>query len=277
MVKKNQVIYLFLLIVILVIISAIILFQNSGGDNERLILATTTSTENTGLLDELLPPFEEEAGYRVDVVAVGTGKALEMGRNGDADILLVHAEEEEKKFMNEGYGRSRDTVMYNDFILLGPASDPAGVENRNDILSAFAAVADREELFVSRGDDSGTHVKELDLWEETDVSPDGNWYLETGQGMGGTLRVANEKDAYVLSDRGTYLAYADDINLEVLLTGGDRLHNPYGVITVNSDQNPGVNLEGAEKLHQYLLSTAAREIIRDYRVEGKRLFNPVDK
>jgi tungstate transport system substrate-binding protein len=265
----------------LVVVIGLLLVQFVGGwlgdeKSERLILATTTSTENSGLLAELIPPFEAESDYRVDVVAVGTGKALELGRSGDADILLVHAKDAEKEFIQQGYGEERAEIMYNDFVILGPETDPAGIKNSSDVLTAFESIKRQEELFISRGDESGTNKKELKLWMQAGISPAGSWYQETGQGMGKTLTIANEKQGYLLADRGTYLAYQDQLSLEILFSGDENLHNPYGVIPVSPDEHEDVNYTGAQELLEYLTSSQARGIIANYKVEGEQLFTPVD-
>jgi len=194
----------------------------------HLKLATTTSTENSGLLEVLLPPFEEKFDVKVDVIAVGTGQAIKLGENGDVDILFVHAREAEDKFIQDGHGVNRRDVMFNDFIILGPSNDPAEIGSESSVILVFKRISDRKAYFVSRGDDSGTHKKEKDLWQNAKISPEGEWYMEIGQGMGTTLQVADERQAYVLCDRGTFLAYKHKIDLIVLFEGDPLLFNPYG-------------------------------------------------
>lgn len=252
--------------------------EGKNDSSERLILATTTSTQDTGLLDYIIPMFEEETGIRVDVVAVGTGQALEMGKNGEADILLVHSKKSEEEFVAEGHGLERRDVMYNDFILVGPKDDPAKLKENypKDIVGAFKAIAENKAKFVSRGDDSGTHKKELSLWEETGITPEGDWYIEAGAGMGDVLTMANEELAYTLSDRGTYLSMKDNLDLEILVEGDDKLFNQYGIIPVNPEKNEKINAEGAQKFMEWILSDEIQEIIGKFGVDkyGQPLFVP---
>jgi len=239
----------------------------------RLRLATTTSTENSGLLAELLPPFEEANNVIVDVIAVGTGAALELGRNGDVDIVMVHAPALEEQFVREGYGGERVGFMYNDFVILGPQSDPAGIEG-SDAVAAFVAIAESESLFISRGDNSGTHNKELTIWDDAGISTEGSWYREAGQGMGAVITIANNELAYTLADRGTYLAYRGDIDLDIVVEGDPLLFNPYAVIAVSPDRYPQTQAGLAQDLIDYLVSDEGQEIIGNYRVEGELLFTP---
>ena len=262
----------------------------------RVRLATTTSTDNSGLLEVLLPPFEKKFGVKVDVIAVGTGAALKLGENGDADLLLVHAPEREEKFVAAGFGVNRRSVMYNDFIIIGPEKDPAGVRGEKDVVTALRKIAGKESPFISRGDDSGTHTKEQSLWKESGlllkevrkmitkkgkereiqfVAPEGEWYISIGQGMGATLMMADEKRAYTLTDRGTYLAYRDKLDLSVLSEGDGRLHNPYGVIAVNPERYPKVNYLCAMELIAWLTSVEGQKIIGDFRKDGESLFYPL--
>lgn len=245
-----------------------------SGDPVRLRMATTTSTENSGLLAELLPPFEEEHNVIIDVVAVGTGQALELGRNGDVDLVMVHAPSLERQFVEEGYGVERVGFMYNDFVILGPPSDPAGVSGSSGVVAAFEGIAESESLFISRGDNSGTHTKEKSIWSEAGISPDGSWYREAGQGMGAVITIANNEEAYTLADRGTYLAYRGDIDLEVSVEGDQLLFNPYAVIAVDPERHSHVNYELAQEFIDYLVSEEGQTIIGNYRVEGEQLFTP---
>jgi len=245
--------------------------------NPTLILATTTSTQDSGLLDVLIPMFETESGYTVQTVAVGTGQALKMGEEGNADVLLVHAPKSEEDFMANGFGKDRASVMHNDFVIVGPVSDPAGIKRTTSALDALKMIYEAGSIFISRGDDSGTHKKELDIWSEAELDPHGQaWYLETGQGMGATLIVASEKDAYTLTDRGTYLAQRNNVQLGILLEGDPPLLNPYHVITVNPDKWANVNYEGAMAFYNFMISPETQKVIGEFGVEqyGQPLFFP---
>ena len=238
-------------------------------------LATTTSTENSGLLDVLLPAFERQTGITVEVMSMGTGKALRTAANGDCDVVLVHARSAENEFVAAGHGVNRRDVMYNDFVLLGPADDPAKVREAGTASEALRRIAASKATFCSRGDDSGTHKKEMSLWQAAGIAqPDGAWYQETGQGMGATLTVADEKQAYLLADRGTYIAYRGKLELTVLCEGDTALHNPYGVIAVSPKQHPHVNFDAAMKFIDFLTGPTGQEIIGTYRVDGEVLFHP---
>ena len=243
---------------------------------KELILATTTSTQDSGLLDVLVPMFEEQTGYTVQTIAVGTGEALKMGEEGNADVLLVHAPASEATFMDGGNGKDRFLVMHNDFIIVGPASDPAVIKDLGP-KEAFAAIYNTGAPFVSRGDDSGTHKKELDFWKKAELAPAGQaWYIETGQGMGASLTVASEKEAYILTDRATYLANKGNLQLDVLLEGNKALLNVYHVITVNPDKWSKVNYEGALAFAKFMTDPATQELIGQFGVEefGQPLFYP---
>jgi tungstate transport system substrate-binding protein len=241
---------------------------------DRVRLATTTSTENSGLLDYLLPEFTQAYGIPVDVVAVGTGAALELGRNGDADLVMVHARNLEDQFVAEGYGVNRRDIMYNDFVILGPPSDPAGIASARNAAQAMDRIAGSGAQFISRGDNSGTHNRELQLWASAEVDPSGGWYREVGQGMGAVITIANEEEAYTLADRGTFLSYRSDIDLDVLVEGDPALFNPYGVIAVNPELYPDNNYVGAMALISFLTSPEGQDLIGRYRVEGDVLFTP---
>ena len=247
-------------------------------DGGRLILSTTTSTENSGLLGHILPVFEEETGITVDVIAVGTGEALQMGKDGDADILLVHAKASEEEFVAEGHGLERHDVMYNDFVLVGPADDPLNLkeDSPDDILKGLKAISEKEADFISRGDDSGTHKRELATWEEADIEPEGEWYYSAGAGMGDVLTMADEKQAYTLTDRGTYLSMKDTLDLEIIIEGDDNLFNQYGIIPVNPEKSDQINAEGAKKLMEWFLSDEIQKMIGEFGVEefGQPLFVP---
>ncbi len=247
----------------------------SGSAVTVLKLATTTSTDNSGLLDYILPGFEKKTGIRVDVIAVGTGKALKLAENGDVDVVLVHAPEAELAFVNTGYGVNRRAVMQNDFVIAGPPEDPAGLKECTGLAQAMKTLsADEKAVFVSRGDDSGTHKKELFLWDRSGVKPAGSRYLEIGQGMEMALRVADEKRAYTLSDRGTYLALKDKLNLAVVFEGAEELLNPYSVLAVNPARYPGINYMEAMTFIAWLTSPEGQALIGSYTRHGEILFHP---
>ena len=244
---------------------------------ETLTLTTTTSTYDTGLLDELNAPFEDAYGVTVDTVAQGTGAALETARNGDSDVVMVHARDLEDEFMEEGYGVNRRDIMFNDFVIVGPGDDPAGVEGMESATDAFATIADAGEPFVSRGDNSGTHNKELAVWDEAGVEPAGDWYQELGSGMGDTLNNANEQGAYTLSDRGTFLSRDDDLDILVegpVEGGPELLMNPYGIVAVNPAVHSHVNYELAMAYIGFITGPDAQDLIESYTVEDEQLFFP---
>ena len=246
--------------------------------NPNLILATTTSTQDSGLLDVLIPLFETESGYRVQTVAVGSGQAMKMGEEGNADVLLVHAPASEVTFMENGFGQDRALVMHNDFIIVGPATDPAGIKGKPAV-DALKLMSSENGTFVSRGDDSGTHKAELALWKRAELDPKASapvWYLESGQGMGATLTIASEKSAYTLTDRATYLANKGNLQLEVLVEGDQSLLNVYHVITVNSEKRPKVNYDGAMAFLEFMTASSTQEVIGQFGVDkfGQPLFYP---
>nr|WP_290668811.1 substrate-binding domain-containing protein [Ardenticatena sp.] len=259
------------------IVLALLVGCAANADARRdVILATTTSTRDSGLLDVLIPQFEAQSGYRVKMIAVGTGAALQMGRDGNADVLLVHAPDAEEMFMREGHGEARFPVMHNDFVLVGPPDDPAQVRGHT-ITTALQRIAERQSLFISRGDDSGTHKKERALWREAGLTPDGQrWYNETGQSMGATLTIASEKQAYTLTDRGTFLAMRNALALDILVEGDARLFNPYHVIIVSPQKHPTVNAEGARAFAEFLIAPDTQATIGAFGVEtfGQPLFVP---
>ena len=245
--------------------------------NPNLILATTTSTQDSGLLDVLVPLFEAESGYTVQTVAVGSGEAMKMGEEGNADVLLVHAPSSEVTFMEAGNGKDRFLVMHNDFIIVGPAADPAGIKGMTTAKEAFAAIFNAGASFVTRGDDSGTHKKELALWKSAELDPAGQaWYIETGQGMGASMVVASEKEAYILTDRATYLANKDNYQLEILVEGDKGLLNVYHVITVSPDKWPKANYEGALAFANFMIDPATQAVIGQFGTDkfGQPLFFP---
>lgn len=242
----------------------------------RLILATTTSTENAGLLQVILPDFEARYQAQVEVIAVGTGQAMALGERGDADVLLVHARAREDAFIEAGYGVNRQDVMYNDFVIVGPATDPAQARGNTDVAAALSQIAQSNSRFISRGDDSGTHIKEQSLWPAETVFDDA-WYFSVGQGMGATLTIADEEQAYTLTDRATYLARTlEGIDLEILVEGDPRLFNPYGVIAINPARHPHVNEAGARAFIDWLASLETQQLISQFGVDqfGQPLFVP---
>ena len=245
--------------------------------SQSLVLATTTSTENSGLLAYLLPDFEAAYDVKIDVIAVGTGQAIELGEKGDADVLMVHARSREDAFMDAGHGSRREDLMYNDFVVLGPASDPAGIQGMTDAAEAFKTIADAEAPFISRGDDSGTHTKEKSIWTAAKVEPAGDWYVSAGQGMGAVLTMADEQQAYTLSDRATYLARTlEGTELVMLVEGDSILLNPYGVIAVSPDKGEHIKADLANTFIDWLISVPTQEKIAQFGVAefGAPLFTP---
>ena len=288
---------MFLLISVVFLISPL---PASAGP-ETLKMSTTTSTENSGLLDVLLPAFTQDTGISVKVIAKGTGAAIRDGIDGNVDIIFVHAKEREKKFVADGYGVYRLGVMHNDFVLLGPANDPAKIKGMSDAPAAFRKIASKKAKFVSRGDDSGTHTKEQALWEASGVPlknettqivkkgkkrtlsfqhPDGlgEWYLSVGQGMGKTLTYAEEKQAYTITDRGTFLKYKfgrkQGLDLDILCEGDPKLYNPYGIIPIDPAKYPHVKFKSADALAKWLVSQKAQALIAGYKIQGRQAFFP---
>ena len=242
-----------------------------------ITVASTTSTEQSGLFGHILPIFEKETGIKVRVVALGTGQALDLARRGDADVAFVHAKAAEEKFLREGYGVKRFPVMYNDLVLIGPKSDPAKCAGGKDITEALKKIQSSQAPFVSRGDKSGTHMAELDLWKVSGVDIDktkGAWYRDTGQGMGPALNTAGSMNAYILSDRGTWLAFKNRADLAVLVEGDKRLFNQYGVMLVNPDKHPAVKRDLGERFVDWLVSPRGQAVIASYKVGGEQLFFP---
>lgn len=242
-----------------------------------IVVQSTTSTQNSGLFDHILPIFTAETGIAVRVVAVGTGQALKNARNGDGDVLLVHAKPAEEKFVAEGFGVERHDVMYNDFVIVGPKADPAGIGGGKDVLAALEDLAAAEAPFASRGDDSGTHKKELRLWKETQVDPaaaSGTWYRETGSGMGATLNVAVGMSAYAMTDRATWIAFQNKGDFEILVEGDDRLFNQYGVILVNPERHPKTKVTEGQTFVAWLIGPEGQKAIAAYKRDGQQLFFP---
>jgi len=267
--KKLDVIFVIVILLVMGISGCI-------SSEDVLVLATTTSTYDSGLLDEIIPHFEEDHDVNVKIMATGTGQALELGKRGDADVLLVHAPELEEEFISEGYGNYRYDVMYNEFVIVGPRDDPAGLNGLSDTDEAFKRIYENESMFSSRGDDSGTHVKEIDLWESAGFDyenqidiPDSDWYNSLGQGMGDTLRFADERNSYTLTDEATYIAMQNEINnLEIHVRGDKALINQYGVIPVREAREP----ELAEGFAEWIITDEVQEMIDNYTVDGKKLF-----
>ncbi len=274
--KKNRFIWLVALVMSLFLLTACGQAADQDEQNTLLKLATTTSTEDSGLLDVLLPEFTADTGFEVDVIAVGTGQAIVLGENGDVDVILVHARAAEDAFVAGGHGVDRKDVMYNDFLIIGPANDPAGIKGETNVITALQKIAQTESVFVSRGDNSGTHIMEQNLWNEVGIEPQGEWYREVGQGMGETFRMADEMVAYTLIDRATYLFNRDNYTLEPAAEGDERLFNPYGVIAVNPDKYDHVNYDGAVAFIEWLVYDKAQKMIEVYGVDelGQALFVP---
>ena len=253
--------------------------EHAGILGETLTLTTTTSTYDTGVLAEVNTAFEDRYGVEVEAIAQGTGAALETGRGGDSDVVMVHARSLEDEFMRDGYGVNRRDLMFNDFVLVGPEDDPAGIDGMGEVIEAFQAIAETESTFISRGDNSGTHLKERAIWDESGVTPGGEWYREIGDGMGPALNQANRTPAYTLSDRGTYLSQRSEIDISIRVEGPieggpDLLANPYGVVAVNPGVHANVDYDLAMSYIGFLTSREAQGIIGEYTVDGEQLFFP---
>lgn len=276
----------FFIVIIFIVVTLVTITACSGTaqsedvpakpENDQIILATTTSTQDSGLLDFLLPDFQEQSGYLVKTIAVGTGKALKMAEDGNADVLLVHAPAAEKELIEKGFGIDRQLIMHNDFVITGPPNDPAGISGYSSASEALKKIMDSNSIFISRGDDSGTHKKELALWSDLGEVPAGDWYLESGQGMGATLRIASEKAGYTLTDRATFLANQELINSIIHVEGDSRLLNVYHVMAVNPQTWPDVNYAGAQEFAKFLLAEDTQTKIGNFGTEefGEPLFTP---
>jgi tungstate transport system substrate-binding protein len=260
------------------ILISTLLFANTAFSNNKFIrVATTTSTENSGLLKYLTPNFEKRTGYKLHFIAVGTGKALQMGRDGDVDLMLVHAKPAEEKIVSEGYGIKRYPVMYNDFVIVGPKKSKATFADKKTIKDVLETISSSKSKFVSRGDDSGTHKKELSLWKQTKNIPNNKsdrWYIEAGQGMGKVLQMAGEMEAYTITDRGTWLAYMNKTPLSIVFEGNPILFNPYGMIAVNPEKYPDTNTKGAQAFIDWMTSAEGQALIGNFKISGKVLFIP---
>jgi len=268
------------LCLITILASQVFIPWSANASERFIVVASTTSTENSGLYSFVLPRFSEQTGIEVRVVAVGTGQALHIAQNGDADVLLVHHRPSEDQFISQGYGVTRYDLMYNDYILVGPRDDPASVLSAANVIGAVQRIATNKSLFISRGDDSGTHKKELELWNQSgiDTTKAGNgWYQETGRGMGGTLNMASALDAYTLSDRATWLKFGNKGRLDILFQSDPPLFNPYGIILVNPEKHPHIKTRDGQTFIEWMLSEAGQTLIADYRILGQQAFFPTAK
>jgi len=257
------------------VLLALLFMATAVGAQERImVLASTTSTQNSGLLEAILPVFEASTGIKVFVVAVGTGQAMRIARNGDADAILVHHRPSEDRFVADGFGIDRLDIMFNDFVIIGPKADPAGVGSAKTARQAFANISTSQSQFISRGDNSGTHLRELEIWQEAGLSPDYDGYLEVGSGMGTALNLASGLGAYILADRGTWLSFQNRGDLVLLFQGRAEMINPYGYVRVNPARFPHIKSAEAAELGKWLISAAGQAAIADFRVEGVQLFCP---
>jgi tungstate transport system substrate-binding protein len=258
-------------------LAAIVFAGPSYGQDKSIVVASTTSTQDSGLFEYLLPLFKKKTGITVKVVAQGTGQALDTGRRGDADVVFVHAKSAELKFLAEGQGVKRYPVMYNDFVLIGPKSDPAGIKGMKDVAKAFTTIKDKQASFISRGDRSGTNIAELKLWKDAGIDIDkdkGPWYKSIGQGMGAALNTAGAGNGYVLSDRGTWIHFKNKGDLQILVEGDKRMFNQYGVMLVNPAKHPNVKKELGQQFIDYLISPEGQKDISNYKINGEQLFYP---
>ncbi len=259
------------------LLTAALFMSIVSADDRTVLVQSTTSTANSGLYDYLLPHFESETGINVNVVAVGTGQAIKNASNCDADVLLVHAKEAELNFVSQGYGVERHDLMYNDFVVVGPQEDPASIEGLNNVKKALKAIADSKSIFVSRGDNSGTHKKEINLWKNSGTNPaqySGKWYRETGSGMGATLNIAVGMGAYTITDRATWINFNNRAKHKILIEGDDSLFNQYGIILVNSQKCPDSNTESGKAFVKWMISENGQSLIAEYRVNEQQLFHP---
>ncbi len=264
-------------LIIAAALGALLAATPAGAQDKSIVVASTTSTQDSGLFEYLLPLFKQRTGITVKVVAQGTGQALDTGRRGDADVVFVHAKSAEEKFLAEGEGVKRYPVMYNDFVLIGPKSDPAGIKGLKDVAKAMQTLKDKQATFISRGDRSGTHIAELKLWQDAgiDIAKDhGPWYKSIGQGMGAALNTAQASNAYVLSDRGTWIHFKNKGDLAIVVEGDKRMFNQYGVMLVNPQKHPNVKKELGQAFIDYLVSPQGQKDIANYKIDGQQLFYP---
>jgi len=264
-------------LIVAIVLGFLVVAAPSYPQDKSILVASTTSTQDSGLFEYLLPIFKEKTGITVKVLAQGTGQALDTGRRGDADVVFVHAKSAEEKFLAEGEGVKRFPVMYNDFVLIGPKADPAGIKGTKDVAKALQDIKEKQACFVSRGDRSGTHIAELNLWKiaNTDIEKDsGPWYKSIGQGMGAALNFANANNCYVLSDRGTWIHFKNKGDLQILVEGDKRLFNQYGVMLVNPTKHPDVKKELGQQFIDWLISPDGQQTIANYKIEGEQLFYP---
>src|SRR6185295_4151411 len=264
-------------LIVFLVFSQLALALPASAQDKAIVVASTTATQDSGLFNFILPMFKAKTGIEVRVIAQGTGQALDTGRRGDADVVFVHAKPQEEKFVADGFGVERFAVMYNDFVLIGPKSDPAKVKGGNDVVAALQAISKSEATFVSRGDKSGTHAAELALWKQASLDPAGvrpAWYREIGQGMGAALNTAGAMGAYVLSDRGTWISFKNKAELEIAVEGDQRLFNQYGVILVNPAKHPSVKKDLGQAFIDWLVSSEGQDAIRAYQIDGQQLFFP---
>ncbi|WP_282449337.1 substrate-binding domain-containing protein [Roseibium sediminicola] len=260
-----------------IVFAGVFATQSSFAEDKFIVVQSTTSTQNSGLFDSLLPIFKDKTGIEVRVVAVGTGQAIKNAANGDGDVLFVHSKPSEEKFVADGLGVSRSDVMYNDFVIVGPADDPAGVAGSGNAVEALQKIAETKAPFASRGDDSGTHKAELRLWKAAGVDPSGasgDWYRETGSGMGATLNTGTGMGAYIMTDRATWIAFGNKGDYQIAVQGDDKMFNQYGVILVNPEAHPHVKAEMGQEFIDWLLSKDGQKAIADYKVDGQQLFFP---
>jgi tungstate transport system substrate-binding protein len=259
------------------VVGALMSWTPAEAQDKSIVVASTTSTQDSGLFGHILPLFKAKTGIDVKVVAQGTGQALDTGKRGDADVVFVHAKAQEEKFVAEGFGVKRFDVMYNDFVVIGPKSDPAGIKGGKDVLAAFKAISDKGAPFVSRGDKSGTHTAELALWKKAGLDPAASkpgWYREIGQGMGAALNTAGGMGAYVLSDRGTWLSFKNRGDLEIVVEGDKQLFNQYGIMLVNPAKHPHVKKELGQQFVDWVISREGQDAIKSYTIDGQQLFFP---
>jgi len=263
--------------IVAVVLGAIVFVSPGYAQDKSIVVASTTSTQDSGLFEYLLPLFKKKTGITVKVVAQGTGQALDTGRRGDADVVFVHAKSAEEKFLAEGQGVKRYPVMYNDFVLIGPKTDPAGIKGMKDVAKAFQTIKAKQAPFISRGDRSGTNIAELKLWKDAGIDIDkdkGPWYKSIGQGMGAALNTANAGNAYVLSDRGTWIHFKNKGDLQILVEGDKRMFNQYGVMLVNPAKHPSVKKDLGQQFIDYLISPEGQKDIANYKINGEQLFYP---